>query len=511
MALGKGIPVINGFDLNSKLPLDSRTVVDTTEEMNALVTNGSVGDGQLCYCKADKKLYVLKDNAWSEVGGSGGGGKSVPPTLNLIDFETGEVRTTITEEEYNNLKNGLYNSVNYYIETYEEAYLQSKLLSIYDDKYKSLSCNFSSIKINATSATDISSTNIIYDLTIGQKDTNGNYPITIEKLLEVPFGSNSGGSGASLNIVTIDNFDNGDHNQQGFVMPTEDVVLFTDKALVSLIGCKNVQNGVISYICFQWVVSAQDDHYKYAGTLYEITAITGGYHIEKTETGISPEFLPNYSGNDNGKVLSVVNGKTQWTTPTDSLTFPTTSPTSQLIPSITTSNTQQNLTIGNGLEIKDGALQTTGGGGSGSGSNVEIFQPTITNVSVNTYDEEKEISISFDALNGVKPYIQSLVDGNKNFSANLFLKTIISNNYQIRLISPLSLINTTSGDTIFSMCGRLIQSTTSKIDFKLTFNTTGPVLTFYFDNNDVYTRFKQLASLLFTTDTILKLTIKTDE
>ena len=33
-------------------------------------------------------------------------------------------------------------------------------------------------------------------------------------------------------------------------------------------------------------------------------------------------------------------------------------------------------------------------------------------------DEEKEISISFDALNGVKPYIQSLVDGNKNFSAN---------------------------------------------------------------------------------------------
>lgn len=72
MALGKGIPVINGFDLNSKLPLDSRTVADTLEEMNALVTNGSVTDGQLCYCKADKKLYVLKDNVWSEVGGGGG-------------------------------------------------------------------------------------------------------------------------------------------------------------------------------------------------------------------------------------------------------------------------------------------------------------------------------------------------------------------------------------------------------------------------------------------------------
>ena len=72
MALGKGIPVINGFDLNSKLPLDSRTVADTKENMNKLVTDGSVGDGQLCYCKADKKLYVLKDNVWSEVGGGGG-------------------------------------------------------------------------------------------------------------------------------------------------------------------------------------------------------------------------------------------------------------------------------------------------------------------------------------------------------------------------------------------------------------------------------------------------------
>ena len=74
MALGKGIPVINAFDLNSKLPLDSRAVANTMEDMNKLVTDGSVGDGQLCYCKADKKMYVLKDNAWSEVGGGGGSG-----------------------------------------------------------------------------------------------------------------------------------------------------------------------------------------------------------------------------------------------------------------------------------------------------------------------------------------------------------------------------------------------------------------------------------------------------
>ena len=34
-----------------------------------------------------------------------GGGKSVPPTLNLVDFETGGVRTSITQEEKNNLEN----------------------------------------------------------------------------------------------------------------------------------------------------------------------------------------------------------------------------------------------------------------------------------------------------------------------------------------------------------------------------------------------------------------------
>ena len=51
-----------------------------------------------------------------------------------------------------------------------------------------------------------------------------------------------------------------------------------------------------------------------------------------------------------------------------SLTFPTTPPTSQLIPSITTSNTQQNLTVGDGLTIENGVLKATGGGGSGGSS-----------------------------------------------------------------------------------------------------------------------------------------------
>lgn len=41
-----------------------------------------------------------------------------------------------------------------------------------------------------------------------------------------------------------------------------------------------------------------------------------------------------------------------------SLIFPQTAPSSQVIPSITISNTQQNLTVGDGLEIKNGVLKT---------------------------------------------------------------------------------------------------------------------------------------------------------
>ena len=43
----------------------------------------------------------------------------------------------------------------------------------------------------------------------------------------------------------------------------------------------------------------------------------------------------------------------------DNLTFPATSPSSQVIPSITTANEQQNLTVGDGLAIKNGALTST--------------------------------------------------------------------------------------------------------------------------------------------------------
>ena len=60
--------------------------------------------------------------------------------------------------------------------------------------------------------------------------------------------------------------------------------------------------------------------------------------------------------------LQTVNGVLTWTREesiVNNLTLPQTAPSSQVIPSITTSNEQQNLTIGDGLEVKDGALIST--------------------------------------------------------------------------------------------------------------------------------------------------------
>ena len=256
------------------------------------------------------------------------GGASVSPTLWLVDVETMQPRTSITEEEYNNLKNGLYNSVNYFTEEPYEAYLQSKILSAYDDSDKSLHCAFSSIKITATSETDISLTNIIYDLIIGQKDTSGNYPITIEKEIEIPFGS-SGGGASSLNTIpcyVIDNFNDGDHDQQGFVMPTEDVVLFTDGNSTSLIGYKAVRDNITYYFCYEWKPQIEGKLKTYENFVYKISEINIGYKIETTNISQAFNqnlmFLPGYSSSDNGKVLSVVDDKAQWASASGSGSIP---------------------------------------------------------------------------------------------------------------------------------------------------------------------------------------------
>lgn len=314
MALGKGIPVINGFDLNSKLPLDSRTVADTLEEMNALVTNGSVTDGQLCYCKADKKLYVLKENVWSEVGG---GGTSVSPTLWLIDLDNLEARTTITEEEYNNLNKQLYNQVIYFPDTdYNDAYYLSKLVYAFNE--------FSFVQCHAVRDDALNSDRIVsliqYYITIGEKDTSGNYPITIEKGDVFPFGSGSEGGG---NIVTIEVTSMPDTQTTINVSEITNDTRFVNiketstnkNYLLYRVGddfasCYSNEFAQGKIVAYYYIDTQQKQLYYFISSVGKMGKIFGNHDIQ-VPAASSADILPCTTA-DNGKVLSVVNGQAQW-------------------------------------------------------------------------------------------------------------------------------------------------------------------------------------------------------
>ena len=85
------------LEQKTKAELDRKTAnvnltANTLEDMNKLVTQGSVNDGQLCYCKGDKKLYLLKDNVWSEVGG----GEGIPVVEGTFDESSSVPRLVYT-------------------------------------------------------------------------------------------------------------------------------------------------------------------------------------------------------------------------------------------------------------------------------------------------------------------------------------------------------------------------------------------------------------------------------
>lgn len=322
MALGKGIPLINGFDLNSKLPLDSRAVADTMEEMNALVANESVGDGQLCYCKADKKMYVLKDNVWSEVGG--GGGKSVSPMLNLIDFNAADLlRTTITEEEYNNLVNGLYNQVVYTTNGLFPIYSPSKLLSM-DGSYV-----FTQFKISSNADGTISYSSMdINAIEIDEKNTSNEYPITVTTIgtINPPSASGGGGSGSSSSLPIIQATPSGTiGDAKTYTIPAKQTSPFilainNNYVFINVSINGNDYYGEYYYEYKYYYISGGDTSI----LLRENTSMSLGsksiplftnYNILVDKHNNKTEILP-CTASDNGKVLSVVNGEAQWATPT---------------------------------------------------------------------------------------------------------------------------------------------------------------------------------------------------
>ena len=149
----------------------------------------------------------LKDATGAPSYPSGGGG-GVSPRLNLINEDFDAVRTSITEEEKENLEKGLYNSVLYRDLSLGElarysAYFPecatilggSFIFSIYIPSADEADETGETLSITGTR---------LYTLDLGEKNADGTYPISIEKLADVPFGSGESGGSENSNLPVLD-------------------------------------------------------------------------------------------------------------------------------------------------------------------------------------------------------------------------------------------------------------------------------------------------------------------
>lgn len=164
----------------------TKTKLKATEENTSPTVNLEPGE-----IKA-----ITKSRLMSNVSGGGSGGESVSPTLNLMNLGEGTVRTTITEKEKLNLEKGLYNQV-YYFHSNQgldelSIYMPSKLFSLFGDY-------LFSIMIAADENNPVVNNLEFYMLRVGEKNADGEYPITIQSgkdsgLPNVSFGTGGGSS-----------------------------------------------------------------------------------------------------------------------------------------------------------------------------------------------------------------------------------------------------------------------------------------------------------------------------
>lgn len=258
-----------------------------------------------------------------------GGSGHIAPTLNLLDLDSGELRTSITEEEKDNLEKGLYNQVMYLDGDDLSLLMPSKVLGD-----KSLDVNSFVQFYFDTNTKSITSLNI-YGFNIGTKDpTTGNYPITIEKQTTIPIGS----SGASIQSV--------DAYGEGGATTIEKGKIATDLTSVELkipFVLNIYEDNTLSGVPTRIVMTNKFGENNYLGTLdflnhYLVNVVKGTDGKYSYSSNIIPNPTKNTLFNksilvpqdledptpilpcttaDNGKVLSVVEGQAQWATPTN--------------------------------------------------------------------------------------------------------------------------------------------------------------------------------------------------
>lgn len=176
--------------INVKLPTDLKA---TATNLSLLAGSAKIGSGiNLSGFEYDDATNTLK--------ASGGGGASVSPCLNLLDTETHGIRTSITEEEKNNLDKGLYNSVLYFDESAEPLGFISTFFPepLADTEFSifNLTADEATQKITITGSS-------IYHIEVFNKNEDGTYPISIQKIEELESSFGGGGGGAIQEIEAI--------------------------------------------------------------------------------------------------------------------------------------------------------------------------------------------------------------------------------------------------------------------------------------------------------------------
>ena len=176
--------------INVKLPTDLKA---TATNLSLLAGATKIGSGiNLSGFEYDEVTNTLK--------ASGGSGSSIPPCLNLLDRETQGIRTSITEEEKNNLDKGLYNSVLYFDESAEPLGFISTFfpepLAETEFSIFNLTADEATQKITITGSS-------VYHIEVFDKNEDGTYPIRIQKIEELETSFGGGGGGAIQEIEAI--------------------------------------------------------------------------------------------------------------------------------------------------------------------------------------------------------------------------------------------------------------------------------------------------------------------
>ena len=94
-----GILINTGFDLGSSNPIDNRTLKNTTDERDALISDGLVYENLKVYCKDTQTEYRWTGTEWEEVGTGSSGGTAIDDTQasDTTTYSSNKIADLITE------------------------------------------------------------------------------------------------------------------------------------------------------------------------------------------------------------------------------------------------------------------------------------------------------------------------------------------------------------------------------------------------------------------------------